>query len=44
MEYFEDHTDIFSIVFEVILSSSDRHKIFTTKWHWIEVCKMQFKV
>ena len=33
-------TDIsFSVALEVVFSLSDRYKIFTSNWLWIEICE-----
>jgi len=32
----------FSIVLKVFFTLSDRYKIFTSNWRWIEFVKMQF--
>ena len=33
----------FSIALKVVFSLSDRYKIFTSNWLWIEICECTFK-
>ena len=34
----------FSIALKVVFSSSDRYKIFTSNWLWIEICENEIDI
>ena len=39
IQFFRGHTDIFQSPKKFFFSLSDRYKIFTSNWLWIEICE-----